>query len=143
MITVHPMRSPVPDSNILKFALPEPSRETSYGRALAIQEMQLHDALARVRNLRCQSLGMMRSAEADAVLSIYAAPEVATSRVAHLTAREREVLELVLAGRPSKIIAWQLGIRQCTVENHRASIMRKTGSKSIPALARLAVAAGW
>ena len=34
-----------------------------------------------------------------------------------------------------------LGISQRTVENHRAAIMRKTGSKSLPALARLFLAA--
>jgi len=36
-----------------------------------------------------------------------------------------------------------LGISQRTVENHRNSIMKKTGSKSLPALARLALAADW
>jgi two-component system CheB/CheR fusion protein len=50
-------------------------------------------------------------------------------------------MDLVLAGHPSKNIAADLGISQRTVENHRASIMKKTGSKSLPALARLAVAA--
>ena len=58
-----------------------------------------------------------------------------------LTAREREVMEMVLAGHPSKNIAADLHISQRTVENHRASIMKKTGSKSMPALARLALAA--
>ncbi|WP_248311584.1 LuxR C-terminal-related transcriptional regulator [Bosea sp. ASV33] len=48
---------------------------------------------------------------------------------------------LVLAGHPSKNIAADLKISQRTVENHRASIMKKTGAKSIPALARLALAA--
>ena len=42
---------------------------------------------------------------------------------------------------PSKNISADLGISQRTVENHRASIMEKTGSKSLPALARLAFAA--
>ena len=52
-------------------------------------------------------------------------------------------MERVLAGHPSKNIAADLGISQRTVENHRASIMKRTGSKSLPGLARLAlVAAG-
>jgi len=61
--------------------------------------------------------------------------------IADLTAREHMVMDLVLAGRPSKNIAFDLGISQRTVENHRASIMKKTGSKSIPALIRCALAA--
>ena len=61
--------------------------------------------------------------------------------MARLTPRQRQIMELVLAGHPSKNIAADLGISQRTVENHRASIMKKTGSKSLPALARLALAA--
>jgi ribosomal protein L31E len=38
-------------------------------------------------------------------------------------------------------IAADLNISRRTVENHRASIMKRTGSKSLPALARLALAA--
>jgi FixJ family two-component response regulator len=67
--------------------------------------------------------------------------ETATNRVASLTPRERQIMEMVLAGHPSKNIAADLFISQRTVENHRASIMKKTGSKSLPALARLALAA--
>jgi two-component system CheB/CheR fusion protein len=65
----------------------------------------------------------------------------AASHVAGLTTRQRQIMDLVLSGHPSKNIAADLGISQRTVENHRASIMKKTGSKSLPALARLAVAA--
>jgi two-component system CheB/CheR fusion protein len=69
--------------------------------------------------------------------------EAAATHLAGLTPRQREVMERVLAGEPSKNIAADLGISQRTVENHRASIMKRTGSKSLPALARLAlVAAG-
>jgi two-component system CheB/CheR fusion protein len=67
--------------------------------------------------------------------------ENAAHRVAGLTLRQRQIMELVLAGHPNKNIATDLGISQRTVENHRASIMHKTGSKSLPALARLALAA--
>jgi two-component system CheB/CheR fusion protein len=69
--------------------------------------------------------------------------ETAATHVAGLTARQRQIMELVLAGHPSKNIAADLGISQRTVENHRASIMKKTGSKSLPALARTALAAAW
>jgi len=65
----------------------------------------------------------------------------AAKRVAGLTPRQHEIMQLVLAGHPSKNIAADLSISQRTVENHRASIMEKTGSKSLPALARLAFAA--
>lgn len=58
-----------------------------------------------------------------------------------LTARQRQILDMVLAGSPSKNIAQDLGISQRTVENHRASIMKKFGARSIPELARLAFAA--
>jgi two-component system CheB/CheR fusion protein len=65
----------------------------------------------------------------------------AGAKIATLTSRQHEILDLVLAGHPSKNIAADLGISQRTVENHRASIMKKTGAKSLPALARLALAA--
>jgi two-component system, chemotaxis family, CheB/CheR fusion protein len=67
--------------------------------------------------------------------------EDASSHIAGLTPRQRQVMEMVLAGHPSKNIAADLGISQRTVENHRASIMTKTGTRSLPALARLALAA--
>ena len=49
----------------------------------------------------------------------------------------------MLAGQLNKAIAWECRISQRTVENHRAAIMRKTGSKSLPALTCLALAAAW
>ncbi len=69
--------------------------------------------------------------------------EDAANHVAGLTPRQHQIMALVLAGHPSKNIAADLGISQRTVENHRATIMKKTGSKSVPALARLALAAAW
>jgi two-component system, chemotaxis family, CheB/CheR fusion protein len=65
----------------------------------------------------------------------------AVGHLAGLTPRQRDVMERVLAGQPSKNIAADLGISQRTVENHRAGIMKRTGSKSLPALARLALLA--
>jgi DNA-binding CsgD family transcriptional regulator len=67
--------------------------------------------------------------------------ETAATCVASLTSRQRQILDLVLAGHPSKNIAADLGISPHTVYNHRAAIMRKTGSRSRLALIRTAMAA--
>ena len=66
--------------------------------------------------------------------------ERATQCLQALTKRQKQIMAMVLDGHPSKIIAADLGISQRTVENHRAAIMKKTGSRSLPALARLAIA---
>jgi two-component system, chemotaxis family, CheB/CheR fusion protein len=65
----------------------------------------------------------------------------AAQLVAGLTKRQHQVMDMVLAGQASKVIAADLGISQRTVENHRAAIMTKTSATSLPALARLALVA--
>ena len=66
--------------------------------------------------------------------------KAASARITGLTPRQHEIMDMVLAGAPSKIIAARLDISQRTVESHRAAIMKKTGAGSLPALARLALA---
>jgi len=80
-------------------------------------------------------------AHAQDASAAFAERDAACDRLAGLTARQHQVLDMVLAGQPSKNIATDLGISRRTVENHRAVIMRKTGARSLPALARLALAA--
>ncbi|PWK61477.1 CheR family methyltransferase [Roseicyclus mahoneyensis] len=65
--------------------------------------------------------------------------KAARLRFKDLTKREHQVMAKVLEGAPNKIIAADLGINQRTVENHRASVMRKTGATSLPELVRLAL----
>lgn len=67
----------------------------------------------------------------------------ASAHLGGLTVRQRQIMAKVLAGQPSKNIAADLGISQRTVEDHRASVMRKTGARSLPALVRLALATDW
>lgn len=63
-------------------------------------------------------------------------------RIAVLTPREREVFHGLAAGLPNKIIAYNLGISQRTVEVHRANIMTKLDVRSLSGALRLAFAAG-
>lgn len=59
------------------------------------------------------------------------------ARLAALSAREREVLELILAGKMNKVVADQLGISMRTVEVHRANIFDKMQVKTAVELAGL------
>ncbi len=59
------------------------------------------------------------------------------ARVAQLTTRERQVMELVVAGKPNKLIAAELGLSPKTVEVHRANVMKKMEADSLAELVRL------
>ena len=58
-------------------------------------------------------------------------------RLAELTEREREVMRLVIEGRPNKLIADALNISVRTVEVHRARVFEKMDVKSAVELANL------
>jgi diguanylate cyclase (GGDEF)-like protein len=58
-------------------------------------------------------------------------------RIAHLTPREIEVLDILVAGNANKMIAYMLGTSIRTIENHRAKIMRKMKSHSLPELVQM------
>ena len=63
------------------------------------------------------------------------------TRLASLSRREREVLDLVVAGKASKQIADELNISIHTVDNHRAHIMAKMKTDSVADLVRATVSA--
>ena len=71
-----------------------------------------------------------------------AAAEAAVARLASLTPREREVLDGLVAGHQTKVIAQALGASPRTIEVHRARVMEKLGVHSLPELVRLVQAAG-
>lgn len=63
-------------------------------------------------------------------------------RIAEMSAREREVLEGLIAGGTNKTIAKALGISPRTVEIHRAHVMERLGAHSLPEAVRMALGAG-
>jgi two-component system response regulator FixJ len=66
----------------------------------------------------------------------------AAALIATLSARERQVLGGIVAGRSTKMIAHDLGISPRTVEVHRAHMLERLGIRSIAEAIRLAVMAG-
>jgi two-component system response regulator FixJ len=63
-------------------------------------------------------------------------------RLAALSNRERQVLERLVAGKPNKVIAFDLEISPRTVEIYRANVMTKMTANSLSDLVRMAMMAG-
>jgi two-component system CheB/CheR fusion protein len=112
--------------------------------AIAVEAMKagasdfIEKPISRGELLVCVERALEQSRDSSKLL---AWRDESATHLADLTPRQREIMDLVLAGHPSKNIAAHLRISQRTVESHRAAIMKKTGCKSLPGLARLALAA--
>lgn len=63
----------------------------------------------------------------------------AASRLETLTAREREIFDLIVSGAPNKAVAQDLGISIRTVESHRANVMEKMKVRTLVDLVLLSV----
>jgi DNA-binding NarL/FixJ family response regulator len=100
----------------------------------------LRDALTQAKELLLQKDELLQHQQAI-LDKLLASQEEAAVLIAGLTPRQHQIMELVVAGQLSKNIAADLGVSQRTIENHRASIMKKTSANSLPALARIAFVA--
>lgn len=65
-----------------------------------------------------------------------------SERLSNLTAREREVMEKLIEGKPNKSVARELDISYKTVEIHRGRIMEKMQADGIVELVRMAMICG-
>ena len=70
-----------------------------------------------------------------------ASAESINARIERLTARERQVMELILAGKLNKVIATELAVSMRTVEVHRSSVFEKMGVRTAVELAQLLLSA--
>jgi FixJ family two-component response regulator len=115
------------------------------------------DIAASVQAMKCGAVNFLTKPVDDTVL--FAAIREAIARdlalrrarqeqvraadsLAKLTPRERQVLELIVAGRRNKQIAAELGTVEKTVKFHRANLMRKMGVRVVADLVKLAERAG-
>ncbi|AWM37833.1 DNA-binding response regulator [Gemmata obscuriglobus] len=64
------------------------------------------------------------------------------ARLTALTAREREVLDLVVSGKANKVIARELAVSEKSVEFHRGNMMRKLKVDNVAELVRLVLTSG-
>ena len=62
-------------------------------------------------------------------------------KIASLSEREREVFHLVADGEMNKVIAFDLGISERTVEVHRSQVMKKLGVRTLAQLVRIKIEA--
>ena len=90
----------------------------------------------------CSPPSGRRWAAGKRVLSKKPSAQACSSKLATLSSREREVLEGLVAGKPNKIIAFDLGISPRTVEIYRANVMTKMNAGSLSELVRMALLAG-
>jgi len=88
-------------------------------------------------------LGAVRRAleQSQRLQEIEAVAAEAARRLVALTAREREVFDLLVTGLATKAIANELGASPRTIEVHRARVFEKLRARSLPELVRLALAA--
>jgi len=95
-----------------------------------VDDARLIDAVANA--IERNRLALRASAEVDEI----------RLRLATLTAREREVLALVVSGRMNKQVAAELGTAEKTIKAHRGRVMTKMQVRSLAELVRLADRAG-
>ena len=98
------------------------------------QEAALEEALD-------QAFRVARAGGAEGVSVTAAEPPVADpefeGRLAALTPRERQVMDLVVEGDPNKVVAYKLDISPKTVELHRSRVMTKMQARSLTHLVRM------
>jgi FixJ family two-component response regulator len=92
-----------------------------------------HELLERIRH------ALVHDRDARAGLELRSSVE---ERVRALTARQREILDLVVAGATSKDIARELGLSLSTIEGHRIKILKRMNATGLADLVRMITSSG-
>jgi len=118
------------------------SREVlqSGARAYVLKSDTDQSLIAAIDSLR-QRKSFLSPAVAEVVLDEFLRRSDVDANVAHspLTAREREIVQLLAEGSSNKVVAARLGVSAKTIETHRANVMRKLRLRSASDLVRYAI----
>ena len=143
------IKSAVPSTEVLIFTMHESERLMRDVLAAGARGYLLKSDAARHVVLAVETLAAHKpfftSKVSETLLESFlrTAKDAQSESVADpLTAREREIVQLLAEGNSNKRIASRLNISINTVETHRASIMRKLGVNSIAEIVRYAVRNG-
>ena len=139
-------RKTLPDSKVLILSMHENSeyihRALEAGaRGYIVKESTGPEVAAAIRAVHA-GRRYLGARIAETVLEQYIKNCGADGPLDSLSAREREIMQLVVEGRTSAEIARQVSLSAKTVETYRSRIMRKLGIGDLPALVKFAVQHG-
>jgi FixJ family two-component response regulator len=110
-------------------------------QAVAALKLGSLDFVEKPFDLQAMLAAIRRAIESDVAQRAAASELARLSRsFARLSARETEVMDLIVAGCANKEVAARLDLSSKTIEVHRANVMRKTGAASLAELVRMHVA---
>jgi DNA-binding NarL/FixJ family response regulator len=137
------MMKSVPGTAVLIYTMNESEKVVhdvlSAGAKGIVLKSDLDASIVQAVETLAQGKPFFTSRVAETVLKAYLAQHKSEEAHDALTAREREVLQLLAEGKSNKEVASILNMSTRTAETHRADIMRKLELKSLPDLVRYAI----
>ncbi len=110
-------------------------------RGYLLKQSASQDVLAAIRAVH-QGRRFLSPQIVESVIDDYLRSGAGADRLGELSSRERQVLQLVVEGNPSAVIAKRLSLSPKTIETYRVRIMHKLGVKNVPGLVKFAIRHG-
>jgi DNA-binding NarL/FixJ family response regulator len=111
--------------------------------AYLAKDCAYEELVTAIRAVTAGEVYLGRTVSTDVIRDwIRGLPEGPPTPGGRLTAREREILQMVAEGKSTKEVAFELGVSVKTVETHRQQVMEKLGLRSVAELTKYAIREG-